>query len=56
MLTVTIYDVAREARVSMATVCTVLLMGTKMFKAETKNKVNEVIKHLIIVQMLLLEV
>ncbi|EHJ08303.1 catabolite control protein A [Staphylococcus simiae] len=44
-MTVTIYDVAREARVSMATVSRVV-NGNQNVKAETKNKVNEVIKRL----------
>ncbi|PAJ35014.1 hypothetical protein APW31_09420 [Staphylococcus aureus] len=39
-MTVTIYDVAREARVSMATVSRVV-NGNQNVKAETKNKVNE---------------
>lgn len=44
-MTVTIYDVAREARVSMATVSRVV-NGNQNVKPETKNKVNEVIKKL----------
>ncbi len=43
-MTVTIYDVAREARVSMATVSRVKC--NENVKAELKNKVNEVIKRL----------
>ena len=43
-MTVTIYDVAREARVSMATVSRVV-NGNQNVK-ERKNKVNEVIKRL----------
>ncbi len=55
-MTVTIYDVAREARVSMATVSRVV-NGNQNVKAETKNKVNEVIKRLNYrPEMLLLEV
>ena len=42
-MTVTIYDVAREARVSMATVSRVV-NGNQNVKPETRNKVNEVIK------------
>ncbi len=45
-MTVTIYDVAREARVSMATVSRVVDRRMQNVKAETKNKVNEVIKRL----------
>lgn len=44
-MTVTIYDVAREARVSMATVSRVV-NGNQNVKPETRNKVNEVIKKL----------
>jgi len=44
-MTVTIYDVAREARVSMATVSRVV-NGNQNVKPETRNKVNEVIKRL----------
>lgn len=44
-MTVTIYDVAREARVSMATVSRVV-NGNQNVKRETRNKVNEVIKKL----------
>ncbi|WP_340299172.1 catabolite control protein A [Staphylococcus coagulans] len=44
-MTVTIYDVAREARVSMATVSRVV-NGNQNVKPETKDKVNEVIKRL----------
>ena len=43
IMTVTIYDVAREARVSMATVSRVV-NGNQNVKPETRNKVNEVIK------------
>ena len=43
-MTVTIYDVAREA-VSMATVSRVV-NGNQNVKPETRNKVNEVIKKL----------
>ena len=39
-MTVTIYDVAREARVSMAQ-CRVLLMGTKMLKQKLKIKLTK---------------
>ncbi|MBA8777965.1 catabolite control protein A [Staphylococcus schleiferi subsp. coagulans] len=44
-MTVTIYDVAREARVSMATVSRVV-NGNQNVKPETRDKVNEVIKRL----------
>lgn len=44
-MTVTIYDVAREARVSMATVSRVV-NGNQNVKPETRDKVNEVIKKL----------
>lgn len=44
-MTVTIYDVAREARVSMATVSRVV-NGNQNVKPETRNKVKEVIKKL----------
>lgn len=44
-MTVTIYDVARETRVSMATVSRVV-NGNQNVKPETRNKVNEVIKKL----------
>ena len=44
-MTVTIYDVAREARVSMATVSRVV-NGNQNVKPETRKKVNEVIKRL----------
>ncbi|MBI5974260.1 catabolite control protein A [Staphylococcus canis] len=44
-MTVTIYDVAREARVSMATVSRVV-NGNQNVKPETREKVNEVIKRL----------
>lgn len=44
-MTVTIYDVARDARVSMATVSRVV-NGNQNVKPETRNKVNEVIKKL----------
>lgn len=44
-MTVTIYDVARAARVSMATVSRVV-NGNQNVKPETRNKVNEVIKKL----------
>ena len=44
-MTVTIYDVAREARVSMPTVSRVV-NGNQNVKPETRNKVNEVIKKL----------
>lgn len=44
-MTVTIYDVSREARVSMATVSRVV-NGNQNVKPETRNKVNEVIKKL----------
>src|SRR5699024_9967961 len=43
--TVTIYDVAREAKVSMATVSRVL-NGNPNVKPETRKKVKEVIKRL----------
>ncbi|CAA3773809.1 catabolite control protein A [Staphylococcus aureus] len=39
-MTVTIYDVAREARVSMATGAR-LLMGTKMLKQKLKIKLTK---------------
>ncbi|MCU5746127.1 catabolite control protein A [Staphylococcus sp. SQ8-PEA] len=44
-MTVTIYDVAREARVSMATVSRVV-NGNQNVKPETRDKVNDVIKRL----------
>lgn len=44
-MTVTIYDVAREARVSMATVSRVV-NGNQNVKPETRDKVNEIIKKL----------
>lgn len=44
-MTVTIYDVAREARVSMATVSRVV-NGNQNVKPETRDKVNAVIKKL----------
>ncbi|MBU0437990.1 catabolite control protein A [Staphylococcus succinus] len=44
-MTVTIYDVAREARVSMATVSRVV-NGNQNVKPETRDKVNEVIQKL----------
>src|SRR5699024_3155064 len=44
-MTVTIYDVAREDRVSMATVSRVV-NGNQNVKPETRDKVNEVIKKL----------
>ena len=44
-MTVTIYDVAREARVSMATVSRVV-NGNQNVKPETRDKVNDVIKKL----------
>ena len=44
-MTVTIYDVAREARVSMATVSRVV-KGNQNVKPETRDKVNDVIKKL----------
>ena len=44
-MTVTIYDVAREAKVSMATVSRVL-NGNPNVKPETRKKVKEVIKRL----------
>ncbi|WP_251519784.1 MULTISPECIES: catabolite control protein A [Staphylococcus] len=44
-MTVTIYDVAREARVSMATVSRVV-NGNHNVKPQTRDKVNEVIKKL----------
>ncbi|MGV3244222.1 catabolite control protein A [Staphylococcus sp. 11261D007BR] len=44
-MTVTIYDVAREARVSMATVSRVV-NGNQNVKPETREKVNEVIQRL----------
>ena len=50
--TVTIYDVAREAGVSMATVSRVV-NGNKNVKENTRKKVLEVIERLITVQMLL---
>lgn len=43
-MTVTIYDVAREARVSMATVSRVV-NGNQNVKPETRDKVNDVIKN-----------
>ena len=45
-MTVTIYDVAKRSACLYGHSVAVLLMGTKMLKAETKNKVNEVIKRL----------
>ena len=45
MLLYSIYDVAREARVSMATVSRVV-NGNQNVKPETRDKVNEVIKKL----------
>ncbi|MDT0669395.1 catabolite control protein A [Mammaliicoccus sciuri] len=44
-MTVTIYDVAREAKVSMATVSRVV-NGNQNVKPSTRDKVNEVIKRL----------
>ena len=44
-MTVTIYDVAREARVSMATVSRVV-NGNQNVKPETRKKVNDVIQRL----------
>ncbi|MCG3399727.1 catabolite control protein A [Staphylococcus massiliensis] len=44
-MSVTIYDVAREARVSMATVSRVV-NGNQNVKPETRDKVNEVIQRL----------
>ena len=44
-MTITIYDVAREARVSMATVSRVV-NGNQNVKPATRDKVNEVIKRL----------
>lgn len=48
--TITIYDVAREAGVSMATVSRVV-NGNKNVKENTRKKVLEVIDRLVTVQM-----